>query len=102
MEDFKNLAMSIKDDVRDMKMLADYAKEALEKGDRELAYHFFQKLMTRKSGAEHSHKMVVEIAESRKDVRTECEKIYHECLHVVLIEQMESIEEDIKSLQRKL
>lgn len=101
-KNYENLAMSIKDDIKDMEMYLNYAKEAVKENDMEMLKHWYYKTVMRKDSMNHSHRIAVEMVKREEDTRSDTEKMYHNCLHKILMSDMQEIDKIMMEMQRKL
>lgn len=99
-KEIKHLAKSIIDNLKDAQMLFDYAKEAKENKNLELANYFFMKTKTRLQMFNEDHQKVMDLI---KKEEVENKQPYQEgkwdCLYEYLIEEKEKIDYSIANFK---
>ena len=99
-KEIKHLSKSIIDNLKDAKMLFEYAREAKENQNTEIANYFFMKAKTRIQMLNEDHQKAVDLI---KKEELESKQTYPEgkwdCLHEYLMKEKEGLDYSIQNFK---
>lgn len=86
-----HIVKTMHDDLKDAKMLFNYAQDAEKENDKEMEYFFASRAKQRMTDFFESHSLVEEIAEKHSN-----DNEMFDCMHSAIFEQAEKLKQEMR------